>query len=130
MSEGTSTSGTGVGTVRLVAFDTPDPKASAAFWQELTSAGTFDEDDDGWTGVTTPDGWRLGFQPAPDLVRPEWPGQEHPQQVHVDLQVADVAAATQRAVSLGATLLAENERWNTLADPVGHTFDLCVSEDS
>ena len=30
---------------------------------------------------------------------------------------------------LGASLLRRNERWHTLADPAGHPFDLCVSDD-
>ena len=41
----------------------------------------------------------------------------------------DVAAATERAVTLGATLLLEKESWNTLSDPAGHPFDLCLNAD-
>ncbi len=48
----------------------------------------------------------------------------HSQQAHLDIRVPDLAAATEQAVELGATLLRENETWNTLADPAGHPFDL------
>jgi hypothetical protein len=44
--------------------------------------------------------------------------------------VPDLAAATAKAVELGATLLRKNERWNTLADPAGHPFDLCLAEEN
>src|SRR5581483_11032249 len=52
----------------------------------------------------------------------------HPQQAHLDLRVPDLAAATQKAAGLGAKLLRENQRWNTLADPAGHPFDLCLAD--
>jgi catechol 2,3-dioxygenase-like lactoylglutathione lyase family enzyme len=120
---------TPIATLDLVVFDVPEPATSAAFWSELTGGATEeDEDDDGWVTVKTPDGWSLGFQPAPDLVRAEWPGQDHPQQLHLDLRVADVGAAVRRAAGLGATVLRENESWTTLADPDGHPFDLCLAE--
>jgi len=54
----------------------------------------------------------------------------HPQQAHLDLRVPDLAASMQKAAGLGAKLLRENERWNTLADPAGHPFDLCLAGDN
>lgn len=117
------------GTVDALVLDTPDPRGSARFWQALTGAVVEREDDDGWITLGLPGGWSLAFQPAPDLVPPRWPGQEHPQQVHLDLRVPDVAAAAGRAVDLGATVLRENPEWTTLADPAGHPFDLCHAAD-
>ena len=61
---------------------------------------------------------------------PQWPDASHPQQAHLDLRVPDLAAGTQKAAELGAQLLRENERWNTLADPAGHPFDLCLAENN
>lgn len=119
---------TPIATLDLVVFDVPEPAVAGAFWRDLTGAAEGEDDDGGWVTLETPDGWRLGFQPAPDLVRPEWPGQEHPQQLHLDLRVPDVGAAVARAVQLGATVLRENESWTTLADPAGHPFDLCLAE--
>jgi catechol 2,3-dioxygenase-like lactoylglutathione lyase family enzyme len=123
---------TGIGTLDAVVMDTPDIAASGAFWRELTGGRVEQEADDGGTFLTlqTPDGWSLAFQPAPNLARAQWPGQEYPQQLHLDLRVPDVAAATERAVGLGATVLRENPEWNTLADPAGHPFDLCLAPDN
>ncbi|AEG43005.1 VOC family protein [Isoptericola variabilis] len=119
-----------IGTVDTVVVDAVEPQESAAFWRGLTGAETVVADDDHWVTLETPDGWNIAFQPAPDLVRAQWPGQEHPQQVHLDLRVADVGAAVARAVALGATVLRENETWTTLADVDGHPFDLCHAPDA
>jgi len=116
------------GTVDALVLDTPDPQGSAAFWRDLTGGTVEQTDDDGWITLALPGGWSLAFQPAPDLVAPRWPGQERPQQLHLDLLVPDVAVAVARAEALGATVLRENERWTTLADPSGHPFDLCLAE--
>jgi hypothetical protein len=52
--------------------------------------------------------------------------------LHVDLTSSDLGAAVERAVSLGATKVAEfNEfgaTWTTLADPEGNVFDIAVSD--
>nr|BFF19836.1 hypothetical protein GCM10025730_33570 [Promicromonospora thailandica] len=117
----------GVGTLDTVVLDVPDLTAEADFWKALTS-GTVSSESDDWITVVTPDRWGIGFQLAPDLVAPQWPGQEHPQQVHLDLYVPDLAAASARAVELGASVLRENEQWVTLADPAGHPFDVCLKE--
>ncbi|MCF4120334.1 VOC family protein [Antribacter sp. KLBMP9083] len=118
----------GVGKLDAVVLDVPDIRAAAAFWTGLTGARTEQDEGDDWLTLGTPDGWSVALQAAPDLVPPQWPGQEHPQQLHLDLQVPDLAAATVHAVELGATLLRENDEWNTLADPAGHPFDLCYAE--
>ncbi|WP_402463236.1 VOC family protein [Isoptericola aurantiacus] len=118
-----------VAVLDALVLDTPDPRASATFWRELTGATVEQDDDDGWITLDLPGGWSLAFQPAPDLVPPQWPGQEHPQQLHLDLRVPDVAASVERAVALGASVLRGNEAWTTLADPAGHPFDLCRAPD-
>jgi len=66
---------------------------------------------------------------GPDHVPPHWPGQDRPQQAHLDFRVPDIDAAAERAQQIGASLLRRNERWHTLADPAGHPFDLCVNPD-
>jgi hypothetical protein len=66
----------------------------------------------------------LGFEHAPGNVTPEWGNPDRPQQVHLDIEVADLAAATALAVSNGATLLDEHDGRMVLADPVGHP--LCL----
>jgi catechol-2,3-dioxygenase len=117
-----------VGTLKTIALDAPDIARLAAFYRALAG---WDEAyaDDEWVTLTTHDGWRIGFQAAPDHVPPQWPDQAHPQQAHLDLRVPDIGAGTAKAVELGAKLLRKNETWHTLADPAGHPFDLCLKAD-
>ena len=118
-----------IGDFKTVAFDAPDIKALSAFYTDLAGWEQSFGDDE-WITMTTVDGWRIGLQAAPDHVPPQWPDPAHPQQAHLDIRVPDFAAATQHAVELGATLLRENETWNTLADPAGHPFDLVNHPDA
>ncbi|GAA1721270.1 hypothetical protein GCM10009809_16190 [Isoptericola hypogeus] len=131
MSESTTAPSSTIAVLDAVVFDAPDTRASADFWRSLTGAEVEQaQDGDDWITLNTPDGWSLAFQPAPGLVPPAWPGQDRPQQLHLDLRVPDVAAEVARAVGLGATVLRENEEWTTLADPAGHPFDLCHAPDN
>jgi catechol-2,3-dioxygenase len=111
----------------LAIFDAADVEKVGSFYAELTGWGVVRKDSDRF-GIRTPDGQEVEFQLAPDHVAPQWPGQEHPQQFHHDLQVEDHKAAAERAVELGATRLADGPSWITLADPAGHPFDLCQKD--
>ncbi|GAA2692319.1 VOC family protein [Actinoplanes palleronii] len=118
-----------IGTLRAVALDAADHERLAVFYQEFAGWQRVPDDDDDWITLDTTDGWRLGVQRAADHVPPEWPGQERPQQAHLDFRVSSIDAAADRAVALGATVLRRNERWHTLADPAGHPFDVCLGAD-
>lgn len=118
-----------IGTLKTIVIDAPDIDGLAQFYTDLAGWKKIYGDEE-WITMTTEDGWRLAMQHAPDHVPPRWPDPAHPQQLHLDIRVPDVAAATERAVGLGATLLRENETWNTLADPAGHPFDLCRYPDN
>jgi catechol 2,3-dioxygenase-like lactoylglutathione lyase family enzyme len=113
---------------QIVVFDTADLAAESRFWSDLLG-GTVDAEDD-WHTVSVDGEPRLGFQLAPDHVRPDWPDGE-PQQLHLDLYVDDIREAHQHAISVGATLLkpAEDldapEGFQVYADPSGHPFCLC-----
>jgi catechol 2,3-dioxygenase-like lactoylglutathione lyase family enzyme len=111
----------------LVIFDAADIKAAGEFYATLTGWEVVRQGDDRF-GIRTPDGQEIEFQYAPDHVAPKWPGQDLPQQFHLDLQVEDHKAAAERAVALGATHLADGASWITLADPAGHPFDLCQKD--
>lgn len=115
------------GRLELVALDAPDIDKLAAFYAELTGWGIVRKESD-WITMRLGDGREIAFQLAPDHVAPQWPGQEHPQQFHLDLQVDDHEAAAQRAIALGATRLGDGPTWITLADPAGHPFDLCQKD--
>jgi catechol-2,3-dioxygenase len=110
--------------LELVALDAPDIESLASFYTEL-AGGEVAQRDKEWITIRLLSGQEIAFQLAPDHVPPQWPGQERPQQVHLDLFVDGHEAAAQRAVELGATRLAVGPTWITLADPAGHPFDLC-----
>jgi catechol 2,3-dioxygenase-like lactoylglutathione lyase family enzyme len=115
------------GVFRTVVFDAADHRGLARFYVDLTG-GEERYADDEWATIFTGDGWRFGFQDAPDHVAPQWPSQSSPQQMHVDFQVPDVEAATAAAEKLGATKIGSGDTWNVMADPAGHPFCLCATE--
>lgn len=73
----------------------------------------------------------LNVQRNPEYVRPVWPGRAGQQQMmlHLDFEVADLAAEVARAVGLGAQLPEHQPQENVrvLLDPSGHPFCLYVS---
>jgi predicted enzyme related to lactoylglutathione lyase len=112
-----------IATLDIVVLDAADYRGLAAFYRELAGWEQTHEDED-WVSLRANDGWKVGFQLAPDHRPPLWPGQERPQQAHLDLRVAELEPALERVLALGGTLLRRNERWITVADPAGHPFDL------
>jgi catechol 2,3-dioxygenase-like lactoylglutathione lyase family enzyme len=115
------------GTLELVAFDTVDVRMLADFYVQLTGWEVVRTVPD-WITVQSPDGQQVAFQQVATHVPPRWPGQELPQQFHLDLLIDGHEAAAERAVALGATRLADGASWITLADPAGHPFDICQRE--
>ena len=68
---------------------------------------------------------RLVFDEGrPDDPRPRWPDPDHPQQMHLDIRVADLDAADALVVGGGATRLAEFDDHRVYADIIGHPFCL------
>ena len=115
------------GRLELAAFDAPDIARLSSFYTQLTGWKVVREEID-WITLQAPDGQEIAFQLAPDHVPPRWPGQERPQQFHLDLTVDGHEAAAERAIALGAARLGEGPTWITLADPAGHPFDLCQQD--
>ena len=107
-----------IGSLRAVALDAADIDLLATFYEQLAGWRRVPggEEDD-WITIDSGDGWRIGLQQAADQRPPRWPGQDSPQQAHLDFRVPDIDAAADRARQLGASLLRSNERWHTLADP-------------
>jgi catechol-2,3-dioxygenase len=118
-----------IGTLANVAFDTADNEGLAQFYADLLGM-PLSANRDEWIEVTTPDGWLLGFQRAPDHQRPAWPGQSRPQQMHLDFRVADRDAMSAMAEDLGATTVGRGDGWTVLTDPSGHPFCLCDNRQS
>jgi predicted enzyme related to lactoylglutathione lyase len=115
------------GRLELAAFDARDIDTLASFYAALTGWEIASREPD-WITIRAADGQEVAFQEAADHVAPNWPGQELPQQVHLDLQIDGIEAAAARAVTLGATRLRTGPTWITLADPAGHPFDVCQSD--
>lgn len=123
---------TGAGLIRfgLVVLDCPDPQALAAFYARLLGwrVRAADDGDEGWVVLVDGDGThRMAFQRAADYQPPTWPDPTRPQMLHLDLDVADMDAAHEFAVSAGARLLDDSHAsFRVFADPAGHPFCLCA----
>jgi catechol 2,3-dioxygenase-like lactoylglutathione lyase family enzyme len=112
----------------VVALDTADPPRLAAFYTALLGWEVERADDD-WITIGGGTGARLAFQLAPDHQAPTWPDPAVPQQIHLDLSVDDLEAASRFAESLGARRVegpGEAEDFVVFLDPSGHPFCLCV----
>jgi hypothetical protein len=115
-----------VPTLGAIVLDCPDPMALGAFYARLLDWDA-PTPEDGWATITGPDGGRVDFQEVADYAAPTWPSGERPQQVHLDLSVADLDGAHERAVGLGARLVDDShETFRVYLDPVGHPFCLCA----
>jgi glyoxalase superfamily protein len=108
-------------------IDCPDPGALAGFYATLLDWRTEVEPD--WVEIRSPDGQCISFQQVADYTPPVWPGQDMPQQMHLDVVVDDLDDAEQAVIALGATR-AEHQpgtSFRVLLDPAGHPFCLCLS---
>jgi predicted enzyme related to lactoylglutathione lyase len=110
----------------LTVFDCPDPAALATFYGALLDWKVTEEPE--WVEIHSGDGQRMAFQAVLDYRAPEWPGQEHPQQLHVDVVVDDLDVAEAAVLELGA---AKHEHqpgttFRVFLDPAGHPFCLCA----
>jgi hypothetical protein len=114
---------------QVVVFDAADPAAESSFWAGVLGGTVHTEANFHMVFV---DGQpRIGVQRAPNHEPPEWPDGS-PQQIHLDLWIADPATAHDLVMSLGARVLKEAEDdasapddFQVYADPAGHPFCLC-----
>lgn len=112
----------------MITLDCADPGASARFWSALL----------GWEIATAEQEYAmvsgpvhaLGFGRVEGYEAPSWPNEQGSKQFHFDLAVDDIDAAEHRAVTLGATVPAEQpgDTWRVLLDPAGHPFCLTRAE--
>ncbi|MFH8567417.1 VOC family protein [Streptomyces sp. NPDC017993] len=113
----------------VVALDCPDPASLADFYADVLGWQAGGEDD--WYEVVGPDGRKLAFQQVENYRPPRWPGQDVPQQLHLDFDVrtADIEEAERKVLGLGAKLVWHDEGkrdFRVYLDPVGHPFCLCM----
>lgn len=120
----------GIGKLRAVVLDCPDPAGLAGFYAALVGGEVAVSDDGEWATLRDGADVRLSFQRADDYRPPTWPDPETPQQFHVDVTVDEVDTAEKQVLALGASKTKlqpgedEGENWRVYVDPVGHPFCL------
>jgi predicted enzyme related to lactoylglutathione lyase len=108
-----------------VVIDCPDPAALATFYGALLDWKVEIKPD--WAHVRADYGDSIGFQLVQDYRPPQWPGQQLPQQMHIDVMVDDLDVAEAAVLELGATKHEHQpgETFRVFLDPAGHPFCLC-----
>jgi hypothetical protein len=108
-------------------IDCPDARALAMFYGTLLDWEV--KGDAEWAEIRPADGSNcISFQQVAEFRPPHWPGQDVPQQMHLDVIVEDLDSAERPTLDLGATR-ADHQPGTTFRvylDPAGHTFCLCV----
>ncbi len=107
-------------------IDCPDPHALAAFYAAMLDWKA--DLSPGWADVRSPDGQCLSFQQVADYTPPSWPGQDVPQQMHLDVIVDDLDAGEAAVTALGAVRHGHQPgtSFRVFLDPAGHPFCLCT----
>lgn len=118
-----------VGRLHSLVVDCPDPRALAAFYEQLLGLERVEDTDD-WVTIEH-EGVRIAFQRVDRFVAPRWPDPAGPQQMHLDVVVDDLDVAQESVLELGATLLEGSDKpigYRVYADPAGHPFCLVTPE--
>jgi predicted enzyme related to lactoylglutathione lyase len=110
-----------------VVLDCPDAELLARFYGALLDWKVEVSPD--WAEIKADHGDSIGFQQVEDYTAPRWPGQEVPQQMHLDVVVDDLDAAEAAVLELGATKHEHQPgtTFRVFLDPAGHPFCLCLS---
>jgi predicted enzyme related to lactoylglutathione lyase len=110
-----------------IVIDCPDPGALATFYGALLDWSVDLSSD--WAEVRADYGQCISFQQVQGYTRPDWPTQDLPQQMHLDVVVDDLDAAEEAVLGLGATKHSyqPGSTFRVFLDPAGHPFCLCLS---
>jgi predicted enzyme related to lactoylglutathione lyase len=110
-----------------IVLDCPDPAALARFYAAMLDWQVDVSDD--WADIRADYGQCISFQQVKDYSPPVWPGQQVPQQLHLDVTVDDLDAAEEAVLALGATKHEHQPgtTFRVFLDPAGHPFCLCLS---
>jgi predicted enzyme related to lactoylglutathione lyase len=110
-----------------VVLDCADPKALAEFYGTLLDWKVSQNGYHNWWSARADYGDSLEFQAVDDYQAPDWPGQEKPQQMHIDVVVDDLDAGEAAVLELGATKHEHQPgtTFRVFLDPAGHPFCLC-----
>lgn len=112
--------------IPVTVLDCPDPQRLAAFYSAVLD-WPIDENDPEWSSIRADYGDSIQFQRVGDYTAPQWPGQQVPQQFHLDLEVDDLDASERAVLELGATKTEHQpgSTFRVFLDPAGHPFCLC-----
>ncbi|GAA5140039.1 VOC family protein [Pseudonocardia adelaidensis] len=122
--------GAGIARFSVVALDCPDPVALARFYSALTGWPLDADASGGWVQLDPPDGRgaALAFQKVSSEYRPpRWPGQDVPQQLHIDFDVPDLDEGERQVLAIGARKHDEQpapQNFRVFLDPADHPFCL------
>jgi len=111
------------------ALDCADPVALAAFYTKVTGWPVDDsESDDEWVQLLSDSGPTLAFQRVADYQPPVWPGQDHPQQEHLDFAVNDLDLGEAQVIAAGARKheFQPGHMFRVYLDPADHPFCLIL----
>ena len=109
--------------IAALAVDCADPPALAGWWRRLLG-GSVEVDDDGDATLYTLDELTIDFLRVPEAKTVK-------NRLHLDLRTADLGAAVEQAVALGATRaddVYDGGVWQVLRDPEGNEFCLLRPE--
>jgi catechol 2,3-dioxygenase-like lactoylglutathione lyase family enzyme len=120
----------GIARYSLVAIDCRDPQGLAAFYSTITG-WPIEYDSGGWVMLKSDAGATIAFQRAPGHEPPVWPGDEHPQQLHLDFDVPDLDRGEEQVLAIGARKaeFQPSESFRVYLDPAGHPFCLVHDPD-
>ncbi len=106
-------------------IDCPDPRLLATFYGALLGGEVKTSDD--WAEARDNDQC-ICFQPVADDATPKWPGQQAPQQMHLDVMVEGLDEGEAAVLQLGATTHEHQPgtSFRVFLDPAGHPFCLGV----
>ena len=117
-----------IGKWQALVIDCEDPDTLAAFYQELLGMTRVHEEDE---FISIGDA-RRPSRPSRSSALNGWsvrngPDTDHPQQIHMNMLVEDLAAAEAEVLRLGATSLnAGTDTFRVYTDPSGHPFCLVL----
>lgn len=116
-----------IGQLWTVIIDCPDPSELADFYEKLLTLSRLVDEPEFVVLGTAAGAEVVAFQQVHDFRPPQWGVPDHPQQMHIDVKVADLDVAEAQVLALGATLLDGSDKpvgYRVYADPVGHPFCL------
>lgn len=114
-----------IGKWHALVIDCEDIEPVARFYEELLGMQRVETDADWITIGDAPDRPAVAFQRVDKLTPPAWPSAEHPQQMHLDVRVENLAEGEQEVLTIGARKQGyEQEGFRVYLDPAGHPFCL------